>query len=96
MTFKSIIILSCFIANMEQDIFLDMFFALVWLCFETRPLLLERRISVLISCIPVYRLMFWSYAVLRPIFQFRVLFLHSLFGCVRLVAHRVIFLAVLP
>ena len=27
MTFKSIIILSCFIANMEQDIFLDMFFA---------------------------------------------------------------------
>ena len=27
LTFKSIIILSCFIANMEQDIFLDMFFA---------------------------------------------------------------------
>ena len=69
---------------------------LMWLCLEARPLLSKRWITVLVSRIPVYGLTVCSYALLRPIFQFHILFLLPFLVCVRLVACWVIYLPVFP
>ena len=65
----------------------------VWLWLEAQPLLLERRLAILIHCIPVHRFIIYSsYAVIWAIIHIRLL----LPWCMGHIARLVVFLSVFP